>query len=123
MQIDSSFNQHSARSVGFAPLRNDTRTKETPITARRPNFDGLTMGLHWTTVLLVIAEFASAWLHALADARQSDFTPVLLQIHRSFGVTIWVVTALRLAWRLTRASLPPFPAGMTKLHQTTVKLS
>jgi cytochrome b561 len=90
---------------------------------RRPSFDGLTIGLHWGTVLLVLALFTSAWLHALAEARQSDFTPVLLQIHRSVGVTIWIVTALRLAWRLTNASMPPFPAQMTKLHRATVKLS
>jgi cytochrome b561 len=71
----------------------------------------------------VLALFGSAWLHALAEARESNFTPVLLQIHRSFGVTIWVITALRLAWRLTNASLPPFPTQMTKLHRATVKLS
>jgi cytochrome b561 len=90
---------------------------------RRPSFDGLTIGLHWGAVLLVLALFASAWLHALAEARQSDFTPVLLQIHRSAGVTIWIVTAFRLAWRLTNASMPPFPTQMTKLHRATVKLS
>jgi cytochrome b561 len=90
---------------------------------RRRSFDGVTIRLHWATVLLVMALFASAWLHALAQVRQSDLTPVLLQIHRSFGVTIWVVTALRLSWRLTGASLPPFPAQMTKLHRATVKLS
>ena len=94
-----------------------------PINARRPDFDGLTIGLHWATVLLVLAQFASAWLHALAEVRESDLTPALLQIHRSFGVTIWVVTALRLAWRLTNASLPPFPGQMTKLHCASVKLS
>jgi cytochrome b561 len=104
-------------------LRSGAWTRETPIIARRPSFDGLTIRLHWATVLLVLALFASAWLHALAEVRQSDFTPVLLQIHRSFGVTIWVVTALRLAWRLTNASLPPFPTQMTKLHRATVKLS
>jgi len=96
----------------------------TPRPARGdPPFDGLTIGLHWATVLFVLAQFASAWLHTLAEVRQSDFTPVLLQIHRSIGVTIWVVTALRLAWRLTRARLPPFPTHMTKLHLVTVKLS
>ncbi|MGA7023539.1 MAG: cytochrome b, partial [Pseudolabrys sp.] len=80
-------------------------------------------GLHWGTVLLVLALFASAWLHALAETRQSHFTPILLQIHRSSGVTIWVVTALRLAWRVTKASLPPFPKQISKLHRATVKLS
>jgi hypothetical protein len=73
------------------------RLANAPTSAQRPTFDGLTIGLHWATVLFVLAQFASAWLHTLAEVRQSDFTPVLLQIHRSIGVTIWVVTALRLA--------------------------
>jgi superoxide oxidase len=122
MQRDSLHNQQSAR-VDLAPLHRGGWTHETPINARRPAFDGLTIVLHWATVLLVLALFASAWLHALAEARESDFTPVLLQIHRSFGVTIWVVTALRLTWRLTNASMPPFPTQMTRLHRTTVKLN
>src|SRR5258705_7677227 len=115
MQTEFLLNQQSAREVDSAPLRYRA--------AWRPPFDGVTICLHWATVLLVLALFASAWLHALAEVRQSDFTPVLLQIHRSFGVTIWVVTALRLAWRLTKASLPPFPTQMTRLHRATVKLS
>ena len=123
MRTASLFDQRSARGVDVAPSRNGTVSQAAPINARRPDFDGLTIGLHWATVLLVLAQFASAWLHALAEARESDLTPVLLQIHRSFGVTIWVVTALRLAWRLTNARLPPFPTHMTKLHRAMVKLS
>jgi len=33
------------------------------------------------------------------------------------------MTALRLTWRLTNATLPPFRSTMTKLHRATVKLS
>jgi cytochrome b561 len=123
MRTDSFFDQQRAREADVAPLRRSTCTREAPNNERRPAFDGLTIGLHWATVLFVLAQFASAWLHTLAEVRQSDFTPVLLQIHRSIGVTIWVVTALRLAWRLTNASLPPFPVHMTKLHRATVKTS
>jgi cytochrome b561 len=123
MQTDSLLNQPSTREKNYARLRYGTRILDAPINARRPPFDGLTIGLHWASVLLVLVLFASAWLHALAETQQSDFTPVLLRIHRSFGVTIWVVTALRLAWRLTGASLPPFPTQMTKLHRAAVKLS
>src|SRR6516164_5382212 len=120
MQTDSLFNQPSARKI---ILRYGTWTQEAPIKTRRPPFDTLTIGMHWATVLLVLALFASARLHALAETQQSAFRPVLIQIHRSFGVTVWVVSALRLAWRLTNASLPPFPTQMTKLHRATVRLS
>ncbi|MGB9387678.1 MAG: cytochrome b [Pseudolabrys sp.] len=123
MQTVSLLNQSRAREMDVAPLHSGTWTRQAPINTRRPPFDRLTIGLHWGTVLLVLALFASAWLHALAETRQSHFTPILLQIHRSSGVTIWVVTALRLAWRVTKASLPPFPKQISKLHRATVKLS
>src|SRR5262245_23408780 len=123
MQADSLLNQPSAHEMDVAPSRSGTWTQEAPINALQPHFDGLTIGLHWGTVLLVLVLFASAWLHALAEAQQSHFTPVLLQIHRSSGVTIWVVTALRLVWRLANANRPPFPTQMTKLHRAAVKLS
>jgi len=120
MQPDSLLNQPRARERDLAPLRSDTWTRQAPINARRPPFDRLTIGLHWGSVLLVLVLFASAWLHALAE---SHFAPMLLQIHRSSGVTIWVVTALRLAWRVTKASLPPFPKQISKLHRAAVKLN
>jgi cytochrome b561 len=123
MRTESLLDQQSAHHVGVAPLRYRAWAHHAPITPRRPSFDRLTIGLHWATVFLVVALFTSAWLHAFAEGLQSDFSPLLLQIHRSFGVTIWVVTALRLVWRLTHASVPPFPTQMTKLHRATVKLS
>ena len=122
MQRNLLLDQPSARAVELGPLSHGALI-QVPVYARRPSFDGLTIRLHWATVLLVLALFASAWLHALAEGRQSDFAPVLLQIHRSFGATVWVITALRLAWRLTNASLPPFPAQMTELHRATVRWS
>jgi cytochrome b561 len=87
---------------------------------RRP-FDTLTRSLHWATVLMVLAMFASAWLHA--RSRDEALKVILLQIHRSLGVTVWVTTVLRLAWRLTNAKLPPFPIKMTKIHRAFVQAS
>ena len=74
MQTDSLLDKLSAREMDLAPLRYGTWTRQAPINARRPPFDGLTIGLHWGTVLLVLVLFASAWLHALAETLQSDFT-------------------------------------------------
>jgi superoxide oxidase len=92
-----------------------------PTIARRPPFDSVTICLHWVTVLLVLAMFASAWLHSRAE--DDVLRAVLLQIHRSLGMTIWIATAFRLAWRLTNAKLPPFPANMTNVHRAIVHLS
>jgi superoxide oxidase len=89
-----------------------------PTNARRPSFDGVTICLHWATVLFVLAMFASAWLRSQTEEDISK--AVLLQTHRSLGLTIWVATAYRLAWRLSHAKLPPFPANMTKAHRAIV---
>jgi superoxide oxidase len=89
---------------------------------RRPPFDNVTVCLHWATVLIVLALFTSAMLRL--QLTQDDASKViLLQIHRSLGVTVWVVTALRLAWRQTNAKLPPFTANTTKMYRTIVPLS
>ena len=123
MPMDDLLNQSRAGEAAPAPLRYGALIQVAPNNARRPSFDGVTISLHWATACLVLALFATAWSHALAEARHSSLAPVLLQIHRSFGVTVWVVTALRVGWRMTRASLPPFPAQMARLHRAAVKLS
>jgi cytochrome b561 len=94
-----------------------------PVKVRRPPFDNVTMALHWSTVLLVLAQFVTAWLHGLAEARQSDFTEILIWMHRSLGATVWMLSMGRLAWRVSAARLPPFPEMMTRLHRAVVKSS
>jgi cytochrome b561 len=89
--------------------------------ARRPPFDSVTIGFHWATVLIVVALFASAWLHS--QSHDAVVKAILLQIHRSLGVTIWVATMLRFVWRQTNARLPPFPTNMKKIHRAIVKAS
>lgn len=89
------------------------------IGVRRPPFDSVTICFHWATVLIVLAMFATAWLHS--QSHDDAIKAILLQTHRSLGVTIWVVTVLRFAWRLTKAKLPPFPSHMTNIHRTIVK--
>jgi cytochrome b561 len=87
----------------------------------RAPFDAVTMCLHWLTLALVVALFATAWLHAgVSDA---DSARNLLQAHRSLGVTVWAVTLFRLIWRLTGARLPPFPSSMGALHRAVAKAS
>ncbi len=93
----------------------------TPTNSLRPPFDSVTICLHWATVLIVLAMFTSAWLRS--QSLDDAFKVVLLQIHRTLGVTIWVTTGFRLAWRLTNAKLPPFPATMTKVHRAVVQWS
>jgi superoxide oxidase len=88
---------------------------------RRSPFDTVTIVFHWVTVLIVLGMFVTAWWHA--HAHPGVLRSSLLQVHRSLGMTIWLVTALRLVWRLTRAKLPPFPRQMKEMHRAVVKAS
>jgi cytochrome b561 len=93
------------------------------IAPTRPNagrFDQVSIGLHWLTVLLVIAQFATA-LMLVSGAEDSPGAARLLAAHRSTGVVAWFVVAGRLAWRARFAHLPPFPASMPKSQQLIAK--
>ena len=101
----------------------DSSSASTNITAKlvRPPFDALTITLHWTTLLLVLAALGSGLLHGQVEDR--SWAPHVLRVHRSLGVSIWVLTVLRLLWRLTGARFPAFPASMTEMHRLAARLS
>jgi cytochrome b561 len=83
-------------------------------------FDQTSIALHWLTVLLVIVQFASAWLHEAVD-HETSFAMMLLAMHRTMGLMTWIVVVARLVWRRNFAHLPPFPQSMPKLQQTIAK--
>jgi cytochrome b561 len=80
------------------------------ITAAPSRFDAVSIGLHWLSVVLIAALFASAWSLGLAD--DGAMATKLLTVHRSVGATLGVVALARLAWRLRFAVHPPLPAGL-----------
>jgi superoxide oxidase len=92
------------------------QTKAHPKAGR---FDRISIALHWSTVALVAAQFATAWL---ANANGGEPAQFMLA-HRSIGILTWTVVVLRLMWRWTFAHLPPFPASMPKLQQQIAKLN
>lgn len=87
----------------------------------RPSFDALSITLHWSTLLFVLALLGSGLLHGQVEER--PWATALLLVHRSFGVTLWALTVLRLVWRWTGARFPAFPASMSRLHRLAVRVS
>jgi cytochrome b561 len=86
--------------------------------AKAGRFDKISIALHWLTVLLIVAQFTTAWVMS-----KGDDIPALLTAHRSMGVLTWIVVAARLIWRHGFAYLPPFPASMSRLQQRVAKLN
>ena len=56
-------------------------------------------------------------------AADRDQAATFLYIHRSLGVTTWIVAICRLVWRLSFSFLPPFPETMSKVQQWLAKIS
>jgi cytochrome b561 len=73
------------------------------------HFDPIIRAAHWLTLLLLIAAFGLAFAHEHAGSRAA--ATALLQLHRSFGLTLWPVTLFRLAWRQI-SRFPPWPIDM-----------
>lgn len=90
-------------------------------TVRRGRFDGLTRLLHWSTVVLVIFQFASGWSFAWTEG--TPLFSFLLMLHRSSGSVLWGITAIRLCWRATFAKFPPFPASLPHAMAWAAKTS
>ena len=67
-------------------------------------YDHVQIALHWLTAALVVLAIGFIWAAGLAKGPLHD---TLFFIHRSFGMTIFVVTAFRLAWRATHPVPPP----------------
>ena len=92
------------------------------VTPGDDRFDRISIGLHWLTVLLIVIQFASAWLRESVD-HNSPIAVSLLMAHLDSGVLVWVVAVARLIWRHNFAYLPPFPPSMPKLQQTIAKVN
>jgi cytochrome b561 len=104
-----------------ADLSHSSDVERLPSIDKRTSFDGVTLTFHWVTVVLVLGLFTTAIWYA--QSHDDVFKVLLLRIHRSLGVTVWMTTVLRLVWRKTNAKLPPFPDDMTQIHRALVQIS
>src|ERR1700722_4342771 len=72
-------------------------------------FDPVVRFLHWLTLFLIVAIFVLAF--SIDSASSNREAVILTQLHRSFGLTVWVLTLGRFAWRQF-ARFPNWPADM-----------
>lgn len=91
------------------------------LTLARPPFDTVTITLHWLTLLGVLAMLGTGLLHDRME--DLPWATALLWAHRSLGVILWLITVLRISWRLKGARFPEFPTSMSRLHRIAVRSS
>jgi superoxide oxidase len=83
-------------------------------------FDETSIVLHWLTVLLIIGQFTTAWLHEVVG-HGTGLGLEILTTHQTMGALTWTVGLARLVWRRRFAHLPPFPDSMPKPQQWIAK--
>src|ERR1700677_355957 len=88
--------------------------------SKRGVFDQATRLMHWLTAGLLLCVFVLAFTIDLATSRASH--TAFLQLHRSVGLTVWVVTLFRLAWRHF-AKYPDWPSDMPQTMRVAAMAS
>jgi cytochrome b561 len=91
----------------------EMRMDERPSTT--DGYDKVMRAIHWTTLLLITGVFVTIWS---ADPRLVGRANALLivQIHRSLGLTVCALTIFRLAWRW-HARIPPLPGDLPTMQR------
>jgi cytochrome b561 len=80
--------------------------------ATRSRYDGISIALHWTTVVLVVSLFALGELWGYA---QRPLRHELVVLHMSLGMILGVAVALRILWRLMPGhQVAPAATGLTE---------
>src|ERR1700723_494009 len=88
--------------------------------SKRGIFDRTTRLIHWLTAGLMLCVFVPAFSIDLATSRATH--TAFLQLHRSVGMTVWVVTLFRFAWRHF-AKYPDWPSDMSQTMRVAAMAS
>lgn len=88
--------------------------------SKRGVFDRATRLMHWLTAGLMLCVFVLAFSIDLATSHAAH--TAFLQLHRSVGLTVWLVTLFRLAWRHS-AKYPDWPSDMPRTMRVAAMAS
>jgi cytochrome b561 len=85
-----------------------------------PGYSVAMQAMHWTTVALMISTCVAIWMVDAVGSKQE--AAWLVMLHRSLGVTIMLLTPVRLAVR-RRARIPALPAGVPVMQRAAARAS
>jgi len=75
----------------------------------------IAIGLHWLIAIMIIGQLAGGMLMVNLSVEQGALKFELFQWHKSFGVTIFILSVVRLLWRLTHKP-PGLPNNMNRFE-------
>jgi cytochrome b561 len=82
------------------------------------SYDPVMRAVHWSTVALIAAMFATAW--TAHSGLAGDYYASTMQLHRSLGLTVLALTIFRLAWR-SRAFIPALPSDLPAIQKLAAR--
>lgn len=73
------------------------------------SWNGIARILHWLMAALILSQALVGWIGS--DLERSPLKVDVLTAHKSLGITLLLLAALRLLWRWTHAVPPPPPGS------------
>jgi cytochrome b561 len=83
-------------------------------------YGAVAQGLHWIIAALFAVQFALAWY--MDDLPIGPHKVEMYNLHKSFGLVVLLLAAIRLAWRL-RNPAPPWPEHMADWEKRAARAS
>lgn len=85
----------------------------------RNRYSNVSVFLHWSIALLIVANVALGWIMSIPEGRLS---PGPFALHQSVGVTILLLSLVRLGWRLANPWVP-LPGNMALWEKALARFS
>lgn len=86
----------------------------------RERYTSVAIGLHWLIATLAIGQIAGGFYFESLPETATAERVQLIQLHKSFGITILLLTLARLGWRLGHKA-PPLPVAMPAWQKTLAR--
>jgi len=89
-----------------------------------PRYTAVAITLHWAIAAAIIVLLAAGWwmTDAIHHAGTKATAFKVYQLHKSLGLSVLVLSFLRLGWRLSHRP-PPLPEGMSVLERLLARLT
>src|SRR3954467_2972507 len=94
------------------------------MTEVRAQYTAVAIVLHWAIATAIVFNLLLGWwmAHAIDEVDTKARAIVAFQLHKSLGLTVLFLTALRLLWRLAHKA-PPLPAAMPRWERWAAHLT
>ena len=87
-----------------------------------PSYDRVAIGLHWLIGAGVLAQIALGWWMIDIPKQPVGVRLYWFNLHKSIGLTLALLIAVRIAWRLTRRP-PPLPDSVPPWQRRVARAS